>query len=143
MSQVTKKAKWMKKKPDLDKEELRVLKSMQKAFEEAKEREKDEIDYFGMLVIEELRKLSPINQRIARHQIENLLFNLQMNQEANPAHSYNPSAAFSPSASYIPTPWSTISHGPLGPHIPSEPTSPAFHPILNPIHSTSQNREER
>ena len=104
MSQVTKKAKWMKKKPDLDKEELCVLKSMQKAFEERKERDKDEIDNFDMLVIAELRRLSLINQQIARHQIENLQFNLQMNQEANPTHSYNPSAAFCLSASHIPTP---------------------------------------
>eukprot|EP00794_Sanderia_malayensis_P006944 gene6944-7724_t len=88
ISEVTKKQKWMKNKPDLDKEELRVLKSMQKAFEEGTkdDSKKDDIDLFGLLVSAELRKLNPREQRIAKHQIQNVLFNLQMQQDATPAH---------------------------------------------------------
>eukprot|EP00794_Sanderia_malayensis_P018449 gene18449-20297_t len=71
VSEVTGQEKWSKKKkPDLDKEELRVLKSMQKAFECSKEEsKKDDIDLFGMLVSAELRKLGEREQRMAKNQI--------------------------------------------------------------------------
>ena len=124
----------MKKKPDMDREELLLLKSMQKAFEQNYCKEKDELDLFGLLVTAELRKLSCRNQRIAKHQIQYLLFNIQMNQEADSVdsyHSYNPAAAFHPSASitptasnfipvsYTPPACNAFSQGPLSSHIPS------------------------
>ncbi len=64
----------------------------------------------------ELRKLSPRSQRIARHQIQNLLFNLQMNQDELPGNSamfmphsvpYNQAAAFYQSFPYSPIASST------------------------------------
>eukprot|EP00794_Sanderia_malayensis_P012484 gene12484-13767_t len=97
ISEVTKKQKWVKNKPDLDKEELRILKAIQKAFEEGTKNDskKDDIDLFGLLVSAELRKLNPREQRIASHQIQNVLFNLQMQQDATPAYFlHQPSSLF-------------------------------------------------
>ncbi len=89
---------------------------MQKAFLQEEDKEKDENEIFGMLVTAELRKLSPRSQRVARHQIQNLLFNLQMNQDELPGNSamfmphsvsYNQAAAFYPSFPHSPIASST------------------------------------
>lgn len=140
ISKVTGQEKWSKKKPDLDKEELSVLKSLQKAFESPQEEpKKDDIDLFGMLVSAELRKLGKREQRLAKHQIQNVIFTLQTQQEDDSVRSFNPSPSLrqttylQPSASFhqpaaFQTGYSLHPYGTKTLSSPFNPPAPVFHP---------------
>ena len=48
-------------------------------------KEKDSAEIFGMLVSSALRKLSPTQQIMAKQQIQNIIYNIQLQPE-NPPH---------------------------------------------------------
>ena len=82
ISEVLQKPKWQNNRPNLDNIEVRPLKTMERVSETSKEEEKkDDCDIFGMLVAVELKKLTNYNKMVAKQQIQNLIFQLQMNQE--------------------------------------------------------------
>ena len=82
VSKTTGKRKWTKQKEHVNQAELDFLNAMKKAVVEPNQKGcKDDIDLFGMLVAAEVKKLSHRNQLIAKNQIQNLLFNLQMGNE--------------------------------------------------------------
>ena len=80
-SEETQKAKWQNNRPILDNIEVRSLQRTERVIENSKEEEKDSCDIFGMLVAVELKKLTNYNKMVAKQQIQNLIFQLQMNQE--------------------------------------------------------------
>eukprot|EP00794_Sanderia_malayensis_P006727 gene6727-7485_t len=129
ISEVTGQQKWSKKKPDLDKEELRVLKSMQKAFEGSQEEpKKDDIDLFGMLVSAELRKLGEREQRIAKHQIQNVIFTMQMQAEDHSSLRFPPSVSLHQSVPFHQPSSSLNCSGSVHPLSPFNPQAPINHP---------------
>ena len=77
---------WSKKKVDVEEEEVKCLRSFQKVIEGRKEvvsknSEKYENELFGTFVATQLNKFTAHEQNIARHQIQNSLFNIQMSQD--------------------------------------------------------------
>ncbi|XP_046856117.1 uncharacterized protein LOC124449219, partial [Xenia sp. Carnegie-2017] len=62
ISDTTRHKKWSKTKVDVEQEEIQFL------------------HLFGMLVASQLKKLNTHEQAIAKHQIQNVVFNMQMNQ---------------------------------------------------------------
>eukprot|EP00794_Sanderia_malayensis_P015532 gene15532-17117_t len=82
ISEVTGRTKWQKEKPDLDRIELQFSKKMDKVIVSPEEKEKKEDrDIFGMLVAAEIMKLNTYNRVIAKYQIQNMIFQLQMTQQ--------------------------------------------------------------
>ena len=82
ISEVLQKPKWQNNRPNVDNIEVRPLKTMERVMETSKEEEKkDDCDIFGMLVAVELKRLTNYNKMVAKQQIQNLIFQLQMNQE--------------------------------------------------------------
>ena len=80
-SEVTGNLKWNRKKVDIDQAEVEFLSKVGQFVEEStkkKETPKDANDLFGLTLAAELKTLSPRNQIVAKHQINNLMFNLQM-----------------------------------------------------------------
>eukprot|EP00794_Sanderia_malayensis_P020859 gene20859-22910_t len=129
ISEVTGQQKWSKKKPDLDKEELRVLKSMQKAFQGSQEEpKKGNINLFGMLVSTELRKLGEREQRIAKHQIQNVIFTMQMQAEDHSSLRFPPSVSLHQSVPFHQPSSSLNCSGPVHPLSPFNPQAPINHP---------------
>ena len=64
---------------------------MQKAIRhqnENKHVEKDENDLFGMLFASQLKKLTAHEQATAKHQIQNVVFKIQMNQNPTPSNQF-------------------------------------------------------
>ena len=80
ISEVTGRAKSQKEKPDLDRMELQFLRKMEKVIATPKEK-KDDCDIFGLLVAAEIKELNNYNRMIAKNQIQNTIFQLQMNQQ--------------------------------------------------------------
>ena len=88
MSSTTGRAKWTKKKKEekseLDAAQISFFNTVEKALNE-KDDDSKQIDaaneIFGKFVACELKQLSAKYQRIAKHQIENILFEMQMNSE--------------------------------------------------------------
>ena len=98
-SEVTGNLKWNRKKVDIDQAEVEFLSKIGQFVEEStKETEapKDANELFGLTLAAELKTLSPRNQIIAKHQINNLMFNLQM--DANNAIQQNPLRSPPPSS---------------------------------------------
>eukprot|EP00794_Sanderia_malayensis_P007640 gene7641-8481_t len=96
ISEVTERTKWQKEKPDLDRIEMQFLNKMEKVIVSPEEKEKkDDCDIFGMLVTAEIKKLNTHNRIIAKNQIQNMIFQLQMSQQqqeqnqSQPEQQYN------------------------------------------------------
>eukprot|EP00112_Aurelia_sp_Birch-Aquarium-sp1_P003306 Seg1369.3 transcript_id=Seg1369.3/GoldUCD/mRNA.D3Y31 product="hypothetical protein" protein_id=Seg1369.3/GoldUCD/D3Y31 len=81
-SVITEKEKLHKGNNNVSCKELTVPQSNQKITEEPKtESPMDENHYFGLMIAAEIRKLSPRNQLLARHEMQNVLFNIQMQEQ--------------------------------------------------------------
>ena len=78
MSVVTGRKKWGKETPSLDEVDHSFLASAKRAIETPTQ---DDEGVFGMLVASDLRKLNQFNKMIARNRIQNLLFELQLQEQ--------------------------------------------------------------
>ena len=80
-SSTTGNQKWQKKAEvtDIVSEELNFMKAVGKLVSKDVSIEEDDIDLFGKLIASELRKMDNNEQCLAKHQINNVIFNIQMN----------------------------------------------------------------
>ena len=77
----------MAKKADLQEQEIKFMKAMENAVNAGQEKlVEDSIDLFGKLVASELRKMSEHEQCLAKNQIQNVIFNIQMNSVSQGNH---------------------------------------------------------
>ena len=81
-SVITEKAKLHKANNNINNKELALPQNNQKIIEDPKtENPMDENHYFGLMIAAEIRRLSPRNQLLARHEMQNVLFNIQMQEQ--------------------------------------------------------------
>ncbi|XP_065068514.1 uncharacterized protein LOC135693858 [Rhopilema esculentum] len=85
ISAVTGKTKWQKKGMDIENMELQFLETVRKAVEEPRTEAQSTVNdsnyHFAMMVYSEINKFTPRNQYIARHQIQNIIFDIQMQEQ--------------------------------------------------------------
>ena len=81
-SVINEKATFHKGNNNINSKEPTVPQNNQKMIEDPKtEGTMDENHYFGLMIAAEIRKLSPRNQLLARHEMQNVLFNIQMQEQ--------------------------------------------------------------
>eukprot|EP00794_Sanderia_malayensis_P002558 gene2558-2954_t len=102
---------------------------MQKAFGGSQEEpKKDDINLFGMLVSAELHKLGEREQRIAKHQIHNVIFTMEMQAEGHSSLRFPPSVSLQQSVPFHQPSSSLNCSGSVHPLSPSNPQAPINHP---------------